>query len=72
MHRWRRKLNQNRMYDKNCDEKMFGRKMYPASEENLVDQAAFKGMDIVLSILCLGKSFLLIFSNYRFCLVNFL
>jgi len=32
------------MYDKNCGEKMFGRKMYPAPEKNLADQAAFKGM----------------------------
>jgi len=32
------------MYDKNCGEKMFGKKIYLALRENSADQAAFKGM----------------------------
>jgi len=32
------------VYNKNCGKKMFDKKMYPASEENLVNRAAFKGM----------------------------
>jgi len=30
------------MYDKNCGEKMFGKRIYLALRENLADQAAFK------------------------------
>jgi len=30
-----------KMYDKNCGEKMFGKRIYLALRENLVDQAAF-------------------------------
>ena len=32
------------MYNKNCGKKMFGKKIYPAPEENLANQVAFKNM----------------------------
>jgi len=33
------------VYDKNCGEKMFSKKMYLALGENLANQVAFKNMD---------------------------